>query len=207
MWRHVAVWVASHISRRRSASIFTLDCLTFEDEGITFVHTARSNKTLYPTERLSFTNITGLENKPRRAEHAYSNWGEVNLKSIRESPAKESCTHSRMWNAIQAHDSVVGIVSRLRITRSEVRIPTGTRDVSLLQNAQTCSGAHLASFSEGTDVLFRGQSGRGVKLTNHVRLIPRFRISGHIPLLPTCLHVVDSKSFCCEQSAEDNNWT
>ena len=36
-----------------------------EDEGITFVHTAGikspSNKTLYPTERLSFINITGLE--------------------------------------------------------------------------------------------------------------------------------------------------
>jgi hypothetical protein len=42
--------------------------------------------------------------------------------------------------------SVVGIATGLRAGRSEVRIPVGARDFSLLQNIQTGSGAQPASY-------------------------------------------------------------
>jgi hypothetical protein len=40
--------------------------------------------------------------------------------------------------------------------RSEVRIPVGGRDFSVLQSLQTGCGAHTVSYSVGTRVLFRG---------------------------------------------------
>jgi hypothetical protein len=43
---------------------------------------------------------------------------------------------------------------------------------------------HITSYSMGTGVLARGQSGRSVKLTTHLHLVPILRISGAILLLP-----------------------
>jgi len=37
-----------------------------------------------------------------------------------------------------------------------VHIPAGRRDLSLIQNTQTASGAHRASYSVGTGVHWRG---------------------------------------------------
>jgi hypothetical protein len=46
-----------------------------------------------------------------------------------------------------------------------------------------------ASSSIGTGVVSRVYIGAGVKFTTHIRLIPRLRKSGVIPILPpTCLH-------------------
>jgi len=53
---------------------------------------------------------------------------------------------------------------------------------------QTNSGAHTASYSMGVSDPPREQSGRGVKLTTHLHIVPRLRMSGDIPLLP--LHAV-----------------
>ena len=50
-------------------------------------------------------------------------------------------------------DSVVGIVTRLRAERSELRIPVGARDVPTVQNVQTGPGANPGSYSMGTGVL------------------------------------------------------
>ena len=51
------------------------------------------------------------------------------------------------------------------------------------------------SYSTGTGVLSRKSSSRGVKLTPHLHLGPRFRISGAIYLSPQCLNVVYRENF------------
>jgi len=67
------------------------------------------------------------------------------------------------------------------------------KNVSLLQNIKTNSGAHLTSYSVGAAGLFSWVlSGRGMKLICHIHLEPWLRICGVIPLLP---HGVDRYSF------------
>jgi hypothetical protein len=53
----------------------------------------------------------------------------------------------------------------------------------LLQNFQTSSEDHTASYSAGTAALFWRESGLGMKVTTHLDL-SRYRMSGAIPLLP-----------------------
>jgi hypothetical protein len=55
-------------------------------------------------------------------------------------------------------------------------IPAAARYFSLLRNVQTGSGAHPTPSSVGTGVLSRGKSGRGVKFTIHLRLVPRLTL-------------------------------
>ena len=86
-------------------------------------------------------------------------------------------------------DTLHSEVSVCRATRLQVglpgfRIPVRTRDFSLLQNAQKGPGAHPAFYSIGTGVLSRGYSDWGVASTTHLHLVPRFRMSGAIPLFP-----------------------
>ena len=50
----------------------------------------------------------------------------------------------------------VCIVTRLRAGRSDVQVPARARDFSLLQNVQTCCGAHPASCSVGMRPLVPG---------------------------------------------------
>jgi hypothetical protein len=65
----------------------------------------------------------------------------------------------------------------------------GARYFYVLQNVQISCGAHPASYSVGTEVFSPGvESGRDVKLTTHLHLEPRSRMSGAIPLL--LLHVL-----------------
>ena len=44
-------------------------------------------------------------------------------------------------------DSVVSVITRLQAKLSKVRIPTGPRELCLLQNVHTWYGARLASYS------------------------------------------------------------
>ena len=53
----------------------------------------------------------------------------------------------------RSRDSAFGVVARLR---SGVRGSAGERDFYLLQNVQTSSGDHPASYSVGTGLLSRG---------------------------------------------------
>jgi hypothetical protein len=62
-------------------------------------------------------------------------------------------------------------------------IPSRGNNCSLLHSVQTGSGAHPA-YSMGTGASPRGQSRRGVKLTTHLRLVPRSRKRGFIHPLP-----------------------
>ena len=76
-----------------------------------------------------------------------------------------------------------GTVNGLRAGRSSVRTPSEARNFSLLQNISTGSVAHPASYWIDTWVL-SWVMGRGVKLTTHLQLVLRWRLSGAIPLLP-----------------------
>ena len=71
----------------------------------------------------------------------------------------------------------------LRAGRSGFGIPAGANNSLFSEIVQTASGAHLTSYVIGTVGLSRGQSGRGVKLTNDFYLAPRLRMSGSVPLL------------------------
>ena len=48
---------------------------------------------------------------------------------------------------------MVGTVTSLRTARSGLPFPLWSRDLSVLQNIQTGSGAHAASYSRGTGFL------------------------------------------------------
>jgi len=56
-------------------------------------------------------------------------------------------------------------------------------DFLLFLNDQTGHRAHLASNSMDTGVISQGQSGQGVKVTTHLHLLPKLRMSGATPLL------------------------
>lgn len=100
--------------------------------------------------------------------------------------------------------SAVGIVTRLWACRSGMRIPVGERDHSLLQNVNTGSKAHPASYSVGNGILYRG-CGQEVKLTTHLHLAPRLRMSEstRISTPHVCFHGMnkgDSAFYLSNQS-------
>ena len=82
----------------------------------------------------------------------------------------------------QSLDSVV-IMIRLRADQSGDRIPARARDLPLQQNDETGSGTHLISYSLSTAVLYRQLIGRGVKLTDHVHLMSKLRMSRDTSLI------------------------
>jgi hypothetical protein len=84
--------------------------------------------------------------------------------------------------------SSIGIVTRLRAGRSDVRLPVKKRDFSHRQQFQTEVGAHSASYSVGIGVLSRDKSGRGVKLTSCVHLVQNQWL--YSSTSPVCLHGV-----------------
>jgi hypothetical protein len=71
-------------------------------------------------------------------------------------------------SSIYAYNSSVCIAARLRAWRlmSQVSISGRVTGFSLLHNIQTCSGAHLASYT-------MGKAAWGVKLIIHLHLAPR----------------------------------
>jgi hypothetical protein len=75
------------------------------------------------------------------------------------------------------------IVTRLRGWTGRARIPAQARDFLFLKTVQTGSPAHPASYSKGTRVPSQESGSQGIKLTIHLHLVPRFRMSGAITLL------------------------
>ena len=117
----------------------------------------------------------GGKGKRGQALRATGGWGFQNF-YITRSIGQYTCFWSR--------GSVVGAVTRLLAGRSGVRIPVGAGDFSVSQNLQTGSASHSALYLMGAEVLSRGKSGRGVKLSTHFHLELRLRMSGVIPQLP-----------------------
>ena len=79
-------------------------------------------------------------------------------------------------------DRILGIVTRMWVGQSGVWIPAVAADFSCLQNVQSSSVHHSASYSMGTGVLSQGYSNRGMKLIIHLYLLLWLRMSGVIPL-------------------------
>jgi hypothetical protein len=75
------------------------------------------------------------------------------------------------------HVSVIGIATRLRPGQPKGRIPVSERDFSPRQVHQTGYRAHRAFCSIGTTVLSRQYGGRGLKLTIHLHLVMRLRMT------------------------------
>ena len=91
--------------------------------------------------------------------------------------------------------SIVGIVTVLWVGQCGVQILEVT-NFSLLQNVQTVSEAHPASYSVGTGVLSCGWSSWDLKLTTHLHLVLRFKNQWWSAVTPLiCLHVVDREKF------------
>jgi hypothetical protein len=57
------------------------------------------------------------------------------------------------------------------------------QDFSFIQNVQTGSGICTASYSMCTIILSLGYSDWGMVFSTYYHLMPRLRISGHMPLL------------------------
>jgi len=90
---------------------------------------------------------------------------------------------------------MVGTTLTLRAGHSEFKIPLRKRDFYGLQNVLRNTGAQPASSTRDNVVLSSvgggGRSGGGVKVTTHLHLVPRLRISGDIT--PISIRLV---SFC-----------
>jgi hypothetical protein len=92
-------------------------------------------------------------------------------------------------------DGVVGIVIKLRVGPSRVRLPAGERDFSVLQSLRTGSEVHQPSYSIDTGNLSRGYGVRSVILTAHLHLASRLGMSRAIHLLALCFHGVERGKF------------
>ena len=79
---------------------------------------------------------------------------------------------------------MVRVATRSQAGRSGVRILVRVRNFSLLQNVQTSSGTHAASYLIGSMLISQKNSGQVVTLTTDLNLVPGLRMSGAIPLLP-----------------------
>lgn len=80
-------------------------------------------------------------------------------------------------NFFWSREDVVDIPTRLRTGGIWVRIPVRERNISLLESAQSGSGAHPASYSIYIGILALGYSGRGVMLISQPSLLPRLRMN------------------------------
>lgn len=73
-------------------------------------------------------------------------------------------------------------------------IPPRARDFSIFQIVHAGSGARAASHSMGTGVISRKSNCRGVKLTSHLRLVPRVRMSRTVGAAPIALSSVQTET-------------
>ena len=99
---------------------------------------------------------------------------------------------SELCGCTSKQDSVVGIASSCGGSGFESR--GGANFFPFCRIFQTGSGAHLASFSTYIVFFSYWKSSRGVKLTTHLRLVRRLRMSGAILLLPLYAIMVSTET-------------
>jgi hypothetical protein len=100
--------------------------------------------------------------------HSSRPWAEL-IQSTPWQDVKTHCNTVMSSRPRSIRDTVVGIATRLRAGWSGFRIPAKTRDISVLQNAQTDSGAQPFSYYIGTGGSF-GRLNRPGRVVNHSRL-------------------------------------
>ena len=99
---------------------------------------------------------------------------------------------------VRTRDSSVRIVIRLRVGRSEFRIPVREAYSFLLENVHIGSGVHPACNARGIGRYFSGgKSDWGVRLTIHFHVVPKLRLSGAIPPLILPAFIVCSATASC----------
>ena len=77
----------------------------------------------------------------------------------------------------------LSVVTGLEDGRAFIRVQTRTREYCFFQKVQTGSGAQLGNYSMSVGVLSRGKIGLGVRLSIHLHLETKLRMSGAISLL------------------------
>jgi hypothetical protein len=87
----------------------------------------------------------------------------------------------QVYQVTMSRDSVAILMTSLWARWSGVWIHAGARHFSFPQNIQTGSGAHLVSYSMGVG---------GVKLTAHLHVLLRLKMSGVITPLTLCAFIV-----------------
>jgi len=88
-----------------------------------------------------------------------------------------------LWNRVA--DIAAGLRAKVR------GLNPARGDFSILQNAQPESGAQPACYSMATEVLFRQQCGRNVKLSIRLHLAPMLRTGRATSPPSTCSHGID----------------
>jgi hypothetical protein len=87
---------------------------------------------------------------------------------------------------IESPDGVVGIVARVRDGPFVVRISAGATGFLFSKTVHTALGPTQPPIQWVHGFLSRGSSDRGVKLTTHLRVVPRLWMSGDEPRLSLC---------------------
>lgn len=79
----------------------------------------------------------------------------------------------------------------------ELQFPSSARlrYFSHLQDVQSSSAANPVSYLMGTMNSLPGVQQRGVKLTSHLHLLPKWLMGGTVPLLPKCIHSMTRDNF------------
>ena len=88
---------------------------------------------------------------------------------------------------------IAGTVTTIRARRSEICVPIWPK--AFLRNVQTDSGAHPASYLSGYRSYFRAARRPRLKLTIHLQLARRLRMSGATPLLSAGVDMNNSNFY------------
>jgi len=95
----------------------------------------------------------------------------------------------------------------LQAGSSRVSFTAGARDVALLQNVQTSSGAHKAYSTCTKDFSLGGLNGQGIRFTTHFHLLLRLRISPIIlQLTPKSLQGMNRGEFTFTLISRDDGF-
>jgi hypothetical protein len=87
---------------------------------------------------------------------------------------------------LPSHYGPVGIMTRLTAELSNLAgwFPTRATEISVLRNIEPGPETHPTSYAKHTGPLSQEYSGLYVKLTSHLHLAPRLRVSGATPRFP-----------------------
>jgi hypothetical protein len=104
--------------------------------------------------------------------------GMIAIKSFRELNSRTSCLKISINQLYKSRDRSLGVATRLQAADRgcRVRFLAEAGNFSLYHRVQNDSGTHPASYPMGTGYVFPwGYSGRSVKLTTHLHLLPRLK--------------------------------
>jgi hypothetical protein len=162
----------------------------------TILHAIPLNACLLVHERCLYTNVLSLTQQNAADQHSTRGVTLHSPVAICYSVVCNKPTVRYMQRS--DHTEHYNVLSHTQKTRHfRGWIPAGARDFCPFQWVQAGSGAQPAPCLMGTSPSFRNSSGRSVKLTTHIHLVPALRMSGTTPLPPppACLQGLDWEKF------------